>query len=138
MKARKKVKWLHVFMAVWLTAVLGQTAVSQSFSEGKNLPQLQKAVFSGSEPSQYLLLQKPGLLFFKPLKPSLSAFPGIQFLSLNPSFLPRWSAEQLPFFCRIEHDFAKKSIIPLKFRLGSVEYVDWLEGKSHSPIFISH
>ncbi|HRI61303.1 MAG TPA: hypothetical protein PK228_16295, partial [Saprospiraceae bacterium] len=48
----------------------------------------------------------------------------------NQPFLPRWSAECLPFFCRIEHDFAKKSTVPFKFRLGSVDYVDWLEGKS--------
>jgi hypothetical protein len=44
-------------------------------------------------------------------------------------FLPRWTAETLPFFCRIEHQWARQSRIPLKFRLGSVEYVDWLEGK---------
>jgi len=45
-------------------------------------------------------------------------------------FLPRWSAENLPFFCKIEHDWAKnRARIPIKFRLGSVEYVDWLEGR---------
>ena len=46
-------------------------------------------------------------------------------------FLPHWSAEELPFFCKIEHDWAKNhNRIPVKFRLGSVDYVDWLEGKS--------
>lgn len=45
--------------------------------------------------------------------------------------LPRWTAEALPFFCRIEHDWVKAhGRVPLKFRLGSVDYVDWLEGKS--------
>ncbi len=49
-------------------------------------------------------------------------------------FLPRWSASDLPFFCKIEHDWAKNHArIPLKFRLGSVEYVDWLEGKTDMP-----
>lgn len=43
--------------------------------------------------------------------------------------LPAWSADALPFFCKIEHDFGRKNRLPLKFRLGSVEYVDWLEGK---------
>jgi hypothetical protein len=53
-------------------------------------------------------------------------------LQLNPQFLPKWSAESLPFFCKIEHNWARKrGNIPLKFRLGSVEYVDWLEGKSN-------
>jgi hypothetical protein len=40
-----------------------------------------------------------------------------------------WTAEVLPFFCRIEHHLDKKMRTPFKFRLGSVEYVDWLEGK---------
>lgn len=42
---------------------------------------------------------------------------------------PAWSETCLPFFCRIEHRWAKTNRIPLKFRLGSVDYVDWLEGK---------
>jgi len=51
-----------------------------------------------------------------------------------PALLPtlalcRWSAEDLPFFCRIEHKLGLKTQVPIKFRLGSVEYVDWLEGK---------
>jgi len=44
-------------------------------------------------------------------------------------FLPRWSATDLPVFCRIEHEIARKMPVMVKFRLGSVEYVDWLEGK---------
>jgi hypothetical protein len=40
-----------------------------------------------------------------------------------------WKAEELPFFCKIEHQLGKKMSLPIKFRLGSVEYVDWLEGK---------
>jgi hypothetical protein len=44
-------------------------------------------------------------------------------------FLPHWKAEELPFFCKIEHHWGKKMAVPIKFRLGSVEYVDWLEGK---------
>jgi hypothetical protein len=43
--------------------------------------------------------------------------------------IPRWSADDLPFFCKIEHQWAKNNPIPVKFRLGSVEYVDQLEGK---------
>jgi hypothetical protein len=43
--------------------------------------------------------------------------------------LPRFTPDQLPVFCKIEHKLGKKMAVPLKFRLGSVEYVDWLEGK---------
>jgi hypothetical protein len=35
------------------------------------------------------------------------------------------------FFCRIENAIARSSRINLKFRLGSVQYVDALEGKGY-------
>ena len=43
--------------------------------------------------------------------------------------LSRWKPADLPFFCRIEHELGKKLPVQFKFRLGSVEYVDALEGK---------
>lgn len=43
--------------------------------------------------------------------------------------LPRWSAAELPLFCKIEHQIGRRLPMPFKFRLGSVDYVDWLEGK---------
>jgi hypothetical protein len=38
-------------------------------------------------------------------------------------------AKQLPFFCTKELQIQKTLGIPVKFRLGSVEYCDKLEGK---------
>lgn len=43
--------------------------------------------------------------------------------------LAQFQVNDLPFFCRIEHQIGKKLPLSFKFRLGSVEYVDWLEGK---------
>lgn len=64
-----------------------------------------------------------------PVRP-LFSFEMLPALSLSPKLtLLRWSAEDLPFFCRIEHNLGLKTQVPIKFRLGSVEYVDWLEGK---------
>ncbi len=48
---------------------------------------------------------------------------------MHPIFLPTWRSEDLPVFCRIEHEMGKKMPLMVKFRLGSVEYVDALEGK---------
>ncbi len=39
--------------------------------------------------------------------------------------------KNLPFFCRIEYDAFTKKNIPVKIRLGDVQYVDELEGKKH-------
>ncbi len=39
--------------------------------------------------------------------------------------------KNLPFFCRIEYDAFIKKNIPVKIRLGDVQYVDELEGKKH-------
>lgn len=38
-------------------------------------------------------------------------------------------ADQLPFFCKIEFKMEQKTKIPVRFRLGSVDYVDRLEKK---------
>ena len=40
-----------------------------------------------------------------------------------------FSVEALPFFCKIEYKMGLNQKVPLKFRLGDVQYVDQLEGK---------
>ena len=102
--------------------VFVQTAEGQSFSEGKNLFQLREATCGLTIPSRVEIASLQTPLIGQTTSSR-------QTEALSPVFLPRWSAEELPFFCRIEHRVAKKSVVPFKFRLGSVEYVDWLEGK---------
>ena len=49
-----------------------------------------------------------------------------------PKSLPgNFYAKQLPFFCSKELQVQKTVGIPVKFRLGSVEYCDKLEGKNN-------
>lgn len=41
---------------------------------------------------------------------------------------------QLGFFCKKELKFEAVTKIPFKFRLGSIQYTDWLEGKINTRI----
>ena len=40
-----------------------------------------------------------------------------------------FSTQHLGYFCRQEMKLQKITGIPLRFRLGSLRYTDWLEGK---------
>jgi hypothetical protein len=42
----------------------------------------------------------------------------------------RYSVASLPFFCKLEVHLERAVKIPIKFRLGDVQYVDRLEGKT--------
>ncbi len=58
-------------------------------------------------------------------------------VSISPSMLvsPSFYTCNLAFFCRQEIKFEKITKIPFKFRLGSVQQVDYLEGKNAKQIF---
>lgn len=59
-----------------------------------------------------------------------NTFPAVKQQAL-PNKLPAdFYSKQLPFFCSKELQIQKAVGIPIKFRIGSVEYCDKLEGKN--------
>jgi hypothetical protein len=95
----------------------------------------------GILPSGWLILKKNGPLLQSSNRHPLLVKPWgtTDKKTTYPSpFLPRFEASQLPVFCRIEHHLGKKMPMMVKFRLGSVEYVDMLEGKSFDDFKLNH
>jgi hypothetical protein len=43
-----------------------------------------------------------------------------------------YSYDKLAFFCKLEVQLEQQCHNPIKFRLGDVQYVDWLEGKANT------
>ncbi|MBK8967726.1 MAG: hypothetical protein R3D58_08300 [Saprospiraceae bacterium] len=118
MRERNTVKCflpLVLFAALGLPLVLnGQQAC------GKSLHELQNWVYAGPA-------------FRMPALPYPSIASGRVKTTTEAGLYPRYFLLEKPvpqaLFCRLEHQLAQKIQLPVKFRLGSVQYVDWLEGK---------
>lgn len=84
--------------------------------------------------SQNLQQKKSGLLLLQPLSIALPATLSIIKYSktttiFQPFLSPNYYSTQLGFFCKQEIIFEKNAKIPFKFRLGSIEECDRMEGK---------
>lgn len=58
--------------------------------------------------------------------PSLKSSGNLQIIPAS------YYTSQLGFFCRKEIQFENATRIPLRFRLGSVQYCNWMEGKKYA------
>jgi len=70
-------------------------------------------------------------ILFKTVLFEKEALPGLEQAILTPDQLPRaYAYHDLAFFCRLEVQLESSLSIPFKIRLGSVDYVNYLEQKN--------
>ncbi len=62
-------------------------------------------------------------------KPNLIKIDTSNTFKNNIDFSSKYNVLQQPFFCKMEELFTRKSNVNLRFRLGSLDYVNKLEGK---------
>lgn len=116
-------KWkYHILVSCFL--IFGNISLQSQNTyqiSGKSLPELKQEQLS--EP---LSFSTPSRLFF------------INFTNTTPQTLTQKNQalslsetywKELGFFCKMEIKMEQKSRFPVKFRLGTVDYVDRLEGK---------
>jgi hypothetical protein len=70
--------------------------------------------------------------------------PGQKIIKLNPEIIltpvffslinADYYTQNFGFFCKKELQFEKATKVPFKFRLGTVQYCDWMEGKKTAGI----
>ncbi len=137
--AERLTRFLVVFMLIFQTGVLGQGKKGATAGNATLSERLMR--------NQYAELYCPGVCFdenfsqseffihrmkFKTnfaVDPVMKTYPG----KVNPAVLPAsFYTKQLGFFCQKELWLYKTTSIPFRFRLGSLEYVNWLEQKPNA------
>ncbi len=106
---------------------------SQNSTSFSNTLSFKSNLFTLITASQKKRIEKPNITDYKKYF-SNSRFlldaPQMPFSIINPNFY----TQNFGFFCKQELHFENVTKIPLKFRLGSVQQCDWLEGKSYVGI----
>jgi hypothetical protein len=116
----KKILCFILFIS---TTTLLSAQLSSSFNNKRHLSQLKES------------LQKDQTIFY--FTPQIQHLDWQQFGNQTSTHLKTaqqkmplaYAYKDLAFFCKIEVQLEKNVKLPVKFRLGSVDYVDYLEGK---------
>lgn len=126
MKNINYMKYLSVIVTIVLFAFSSSAIEAQLRLSGQSLPELRRVdplpvystYFSQSIRQLSLLASTHQTSYL------------VNFKQQAPSQVPQaWSYHDLAFFCRLEVKLEKATNLPIKFRLGEVQYAENREGK---------
>ena len=132
----KIAKFLFFCMVFVVSDVKGQD-IPPKTTLNKDLFLFGPILQNSSKISAYRIFQQTGIkkIFFeKPVRNPVILISPVSCFSLNADFYTR----NFGFFCKKELQFEKATRIPLRFRLGSLQYNDYLEGKPNTGILPSY
>jgi hypothetical protein len=114
---------------------VGNFAIAQKkvekFTLSKDFYRLKPAPEKALKHNTVLLYNKNK--FTVPVKKEISASPFINFTPISYSLIsPGFYTQHFGFFCKKELQMWKITKVPFKFRLGSVQQCDWMEGKPNA------
>jgi hypothetical protein len=111
---------IKIVLTAFLMPILSNLMTAQSV--GLSMDKLKTPTLTVGIPPQY----RTAFLKKNALKSTENQTVNAQ----KPASVPSvFSVEALPFFCKIEYKMGLNHKLPIKFRLGDVQYVDQLEGK---------
>jgi len=124
MKSERAYRILVVLLLIFPARVFSQ---QQMPLVGQNSPHVLgiSENFSAQKPSHYSSFFSFNNNVSYQLGVPEPAYPSCGIQIVRPGF----ATEHLPFFCKKEFQFEKSTSIPLRVRLGSLDYVNRLEGK---------
>ncbi len=126
MKNTNYMKYLSVILTIVLFTFSSSAIAAQVRLSGQSLPELRRVdplpvystYFSQSIRQLSLLASTPQTSY------------RVDFKQQAPTQVPQaWSYHDLAFFCRLEVKLEKATNLPIKFRLGEVQYAENREGK---------